>query len=159
MNLTYAGIGSRNTPADIILKMSLTARHFRLQGYTLYSGGAKGADSAFEAFAGDLKKIFLPYDGFNGRKIDNIRYFGYTEEAWKMASFYHPNWKNLSQPAKRFHARNCHQVLGLDLQSPVDFVYCYTEGGKLVGGTAQALRIANDHNIEVHNFGTNYDAG
>ena len=48
-------------------------------------------------------------------------------------------------------ARNTYQVLGLDLMSPVDFVICWTPLGRDDGGTGQAIRIANAHNIPVYN--------
>ena len=55
--------------------------------------------------------------------------------------------------ARKFHARNCYQVLGKDLQSPSNFVLCWTPGGAVTGGTGQALRIAIDRGIPVFNMG------
>lgn len=49
--------------------------------------------------------------------------------------------------------RNSFQALGLNLDRPADFIVCYTDGGKLKGGTAQALRIAADYQIPVFNAG------
>ena len=61
----YAGIGSRETPKNKCRLMTKIAKI--LSGkYTLRSGGADGADSAFEAGAGDNKQIFLPSNYFNG---------------------------------------------------------------------------------------------
>ena len=51
------------------------------------------------------------------------------------------------------HSRNCHQILGYDLQSPVDAVVCWTPDGNVVGGTATAIRIALKYNIPVFNLG------
>jgi hypothetical protein len=48
--------------------------------------------------------------------------------------------------------RNSFQVLGPDLQSPVSFVVCWTTGGKISGGTGQALRIAKDLSIPIFNL-------
>lgn len=148
----YAGIGSRETPLVICKDMTYIAEHLR-ELYTLRSGHAGGADLAFEAGSEMNKQIFLPYDGFNGGKVDDVNFFTYSPEAMKLASFYHPAWKNCSFAAKRFHARNCHQVLGPDLKTPVEFVICYTERGLLKGGTAQAMRIAKDHDIPIFNLG------
>ena len=50
-------------------------------------------------------------------------------------------------------ARNGYQVLGADLQTPTDFIICYTKDGKGEGGTGQALRIAKDYDIQVCDFG------
>ena len=54
--------------------------------------------------------------------------------------------------AKKLMARNCHQVLGLDLKTPVDFIVCWTKDGTINGGTGQALRIAEAYNIPVYNL-------
>jgi hypothetical protein len=148
---TYAGIGSRETPPTVLNHMQKIATRLREQGYTLYSGGAPGADSAFEAGAGDSKVIFLPRKSFNGRKVDDVHYFKYTSEAVDIAAQFHPLWTELSDAAQDFHARNVHQVLGLDLKSPVEFVVCWTWPNAM-GGTGQAIRIANHYNIPVFNL-------
>lgn len=45
----YAGVGSRETPQDVLKIMWKIGRYLALNGYTLRSGGgAKGADTAFE---------------------------------------------------------------------------------------------------------------
>lgn len=49
-------------------------------------------------------------------------------------------------------SRNSYQVLGENLSSPVDFVVCWTENGGLIGGTAQAIRIAYANKIPVFNL-------
>ncbi len=55
-------------------------------------------------------------------------------------------------------ARNCYQVLGEDLSTPVDFVVCWTPDGaesetsRKTGGTGQAIRIAADLGIRVYNL-------
>ena len=45
---TYAGIGSRETPAEIQAQMNEVAKELEAAGYTLRSGNAEGADKAFE---------------------------------------------------------------------------------------------------------------
>lgn len=42
-------------------------------------------------------------------------------------------------------------LLGRDLNDPVDFVVCWTPGAQAVGGTGQALRIAEAYGIKVYN--------
>jgi len=152
----YAGIGSRETP-DVVIRSMKEIAAFLRSTHILRSGGAGGADSAFESAAGDNKQIFLPYDGFNGRKVDDKQYFILTGDVEKkaklLAAKYHPNWSRCGFAAKRFHTRNMAQVLGPELNSMVEFVVCYTEGGKLVGGTAQAIRVAKDHKIPIFNLG------
>ena len=48
MNSTYAGIGSRKTPEDIITLMHRLGVRLAELGFTLHSGAANGADTAFE---------------------------------------------------------------------------------------------------------------
>jgi predicted Rossmann fold nucleotide-binding protein DprA/Smf involved in DNA uptake len=44
----YAGIGARSTPPQILSVMTRLASKLEGMGYTLRSGGAAGADTAFE---------------------------------------------------------------------------------------------------------------
>lgn len=152
--INYAGIGARTTPDDILKAMESAARYLSSWGYRLHSGGAAGADSAFEAGCDSVngsKEIHLPWKGF--RKHPSP-YFGSNRDARLLAKKYHPNWSVVSDRGRDFHARNCFQVLGRDLKTPVQFVLCWTPNGKLVGGTGQALRIAQDYDIEIINFGS-----
>jgi hypothetical protein len=54
-------------------------------------------------------------------------------------------------PVLALMARNCYQVLGQNLDTPVDFIVCYTPD-EYKGGTSQALRIARDLNIPYYNI-------
>jgi peptidoglycan/xylan/chitin deacetylase (PgdA/CDA1 family) len=72
-----------------------------------------------------------------------------TNDAYVIAEKYHPAWTRCSPGAKKLHARNSHQILGKDLQTPCDFVVCWSDGS---GGTEQALRIAKDYNVPIYNF-------
>lgn len=148
----YAGIGSRETPDFILRDMKLLAQH--LSGdWTLRSGGANGADTAFEegAIAGDgRKEIFLPWPGFNGRpSTPDYITVPPSRLAEELAAYFHPAWDRCSSTAQKFHRRNSYQVLGQDLVSPVAFVVCWTKGGRRKGGTGQALRIAEHFDIPI----------
>jgi hypothetical protein len=147
----YAGIGSRETPQEILVLMSEAAKALCIQGYTLRSGGAPGADAAFESGVYDHKKkeIYLPWRSFNCNTSTRHRV---TDEALLLAGKYHPAWDKLPHGARKLMGRNCYQVLGDDLNSPSDFVLCWTKNGKDVGGTAQAIRIAKDKGIPVFNL-------
>lgn len=134
----YAGIGSRDTPVDVLAKMEGIARDLYVMGYTLRSGGAAGADSAFERGAGDMKEIFRASDA--------------TPASLELASKYHPAWHRCSEYAKKLHARNGFQVLGRDLFSPSQFVVCWTKDGGPTGGTGQAIRLATAYQIPVFNL-------
>lgn len=114
----YTGIGSRKTPFVICRLMTRIAKNMNTVGYTLRSGGASGADSAFEKGAGDNKEIYLPWLGFNNNESTLLP----TEEAFEMAAKYHPAWNSCDERARKFHARNCHQVLGHDLKTPTTLV-------------------------------------
>ncbi|WEM34370.1 hypothetical protein [Xanthomonas phage X1] len=120
----------------------------------LVSGGARGADSFFEEGcdrAGGNKEIWLPEAGFNGSKSKLI---GASKDAYIVAERYVGHWKNCKAWARAAHARNCHQVLGADLLTPVSFVVCWTPGGERVGGTATAISIAEDKGIPILNLGS-----
>lgn len=151
--MTYAGIGSRKTPRETLALMTFLGEWLANKGVTLYSGHADGADMAFEAGcdkANGKKKIFLPWQNFNG---SDSSFYTQSDAAVEIARQYHPAWDYLSPAAKKLMARNSYQVLGEDLQSPVDFVCCFTPGGRQEGGTAQALRIARAYRIPIFNFG------
>ena len=159
--MIYAGIGSRETPPEILETMDVAGLRLAKAGWILRTGGAPGADQAFWRGASwghsHLVEVYLPWDGFEGFKEGEPSQ-GYVQanpspESFEIAKKYHPAWFKLSQGARRLMARNSHQVLGKDLDEPVDCIICYTEGGKLKGGTAQALRMAEDMAIPVYNLG------
>lgn len=144
----YAGIGSRETPIELKEKIKIIVEFLDSKGYTLRSGGAPGADSFFEEFTNN-KEIFIPWKDFNG---NHSQLFKPSNESFEMAKKYHPNWNRLSFGARKLMARNCHQVLGVDLKTPVDFIVCWTKDGDETGGTGQALRIARDLKIPIYNL-------
>jgi len=61
----------------------------------------------------------------------------------------------LGRGGKSHMARNTNQVLGPNIgTSPqTNAILCWTKGGQIVGGTGQALRIAQDKGIPVINLG------
>jgi hypothetical protein len=150
MYKAYSGIGSRETPDNVLEVMTKTAKNLNILGYTLRSGGAPKADTAFENGAGNNKEIFLPWKGFEGNlsPLYNI-----DPRAFEIAQEFHTHWFKLKQGGKKLHARNVHQVLGLNLDDPVKFVLCWTPGGSGSGGTGQAIRIATALNIPIFDFG------
>lgn len=150
----YAGIGARITPPEVLILMQKVGKFLAKEGFTLRSGGAKGADTAFEQGCdevGGAKEIFLPWKCFNGH---SSKLYGHTQAAYKMAKLYHPKWEFLLPTVREMMARNSHQVLGLDLNDPVKFICCWTKNGMVDGGTGQALRIANALKIPIVNFGS-----
>ena len=152
---TYAGVGSRRTPEERI------GRRLAELGWTLRTGGAEGADQAFERGAragGGAVEIFLPWPGFSGYK--NGRLERPSVEAVRVASSLHPAWERLSPAAKKLIARNSHQVLGAGMDDPVAVVICWTpdgaeteaECGRETGGTGQAIRPASRLGVPVVNL-------
>lgn len=146
----YAGIGSRKTPEKILELMTLAAGQFSEEDLILRSGGADGADTAFEIGAYGAKEIYLPWQGFNNRYSPYNRP---SEAAFDLAKQYHPAWENLSQAGQKLMARNCHQVLGQNLDDPVAFILCWTPKGSGSGGTGQAIRLARAYSIPVFDMG------
>lgn len=150
MNTCYAGIGSRTTPLPIQRGMTRIAQRLAARGFTLRSGAADGADTAFEAGAG-AKEIFVPWKGFGASKEGVV--IPLTNESVALTRRFHPAYDRLSPAVRRLMIRNAHQVLGADLESPVAFVLCWTPGGRGEGGTGQAIRIARAHDIPVFDLG------
>lgn len=159
----YAGIGSRETPAmdkhfhstDVLLLMERIASTLAKAGHTLRSGCAPGADQAFERGAlavGGRTELYLPWSWFEGRSPDLVHLSRPTPRAYEIAAQHHPNWRKLRQHARALHARNVHQILGVDCTTPARFVVCWTPGAAEVGGTGQALRIAAACGVPVWNL-------
>jgi len=159
----YAGIGARDTPATVCRKMEDVGEILAKRGYTLRSGAAKGADSAFEKGADRVagkKEVFLPFDGFEPERGGEKRYANgvnvfseVTSKHIDLASRYHPKFESLGPGGKKLMGRNGSQMLGRDLKTPSKLVLCWTKGGKVVGGTGQALRMAEDSGAQVLNLG------
>ncbi|QYW02629.1 hypothetical protein CPT_Marzo_087 [Stenotrophomonas phage Marzo] len=145
----YAGIGSRKTPLAIQDVMTDIAKYLNGIDYWLVSGAAEGADQAFERGAGYKKEIWLPEKGWHGHRSELI----VTRDAYELAEDFHPAWDYLDADEKALIARDGHQVLGADLETPVDFIICWTPDGKMKGGTAQALRLAKAYKIPYYNMG------
>jgi hypothetical protein len=158
--IRYAGVGSRETPSKALEALRSIGMRFGALGYTLRSGGAEGADSAFESGCDEvsgLKEIWLPWKNFNGRRSNLLP----DNRHYELAATVHPYWDNLSRGATALHARNVGQILGSNVSTPVDFVVCYTEDGseseaevgKKTGGTGTAIRLASRHGVPVFNLG------
>lgn len=158
----YAGIGSRETPEHILTIMHHIGAYLATQGWILRSGAAAGADTAFEEGAVRAEgetEIYLPWKGFNFSKSElHPMNYPFSDEEKQFAAKYHPSWNRCSPSARLLHQRNTRQLIGVEAVHgenvvPSSFVVCWTEGGLLKGGTAQALRIATAINIPIINLG------
>ena len=144
--MIYTGIGSRDTPTEICALMTRIAKYMAAKGYTLRSGGAPGADTAFEMGADQRKEIYLPWKAFNNNPSE---LFPASDAAMKIAAEFHPYWGKLSQRSKLLIGRNTHQVLGADCNASTERIICWTKDAKGGGGTGQAIRIARHLGIPI----------
>lgn len=144
----YTGVGSRKTPWEVGEVMIAFARAMAENGLILRSGGAKGADLAFEGGAGFLKETYRPEDAVGDK------------EAHEIAGRFHPLWHKLDSNIKLFHARNVYQVLGAKLCVPSEFLICWTPDGCIrhsdrnidTGGTGTAISVAELYEVPIINI-------
>ena len=158
----YTGVGSRETPERVLEQMRAIAVALAQAGFTLRSGGAEGADTAFEQGArsveGARMDIYLPWRGFNGNPSP---LYTVDQRALDVARRVHPAWHRLSPAARKLHGRNCYQVLGLSLDTPSRLLVCWTSDGcesartrsAKTGGTGTAIELAERHGVPVFNLG------
>lgn len=161
----YTGVGSRETPAVILDLMQEIAFKLACDGYVLRSGGADGADLAFQKGWERGKRltpaeIFIPWDGFNGLShgqdgvVYTLNRMPNSQQAERIAAEIHPVWDRLSRGAKALHTRNIYQVLGKTLDEPSRFLICYAKPTKtgVSGGTNTAVQVALQHGVKVFNL-------
>ena len=126
--MTYAGIGSRETPAEVLILMTKAAKWLEAKGYKLQTGKTfgnreEGADKAFS-------------DGTNNKEL-----FGpeaANEKTITIAKEMHPAPQHLKEVGLKLMARNTNQVFGAKLDTQVDFVLFYAKETKSIrpeGGT------------------------
>lgn len=123
-------------------------------GYTLRSGGAPGADTAFEqgtAAFPQQQAIYLPWAGFNNHRDGIV--VGDDETLRVIAERHHPAWGACKQGARKLHTRNVSQILGQTQPWVLsDFVLCWTRNARGQGGTGQAIRIARAYGVPVYDL-------
>lgn len=167
----YAGVGSRETPIYALAVMLYLSRHLS-SGYVVRSGGAEGADMAFELACNNKCEIFLPWRGFrsssrefinidnrinrlselliDGKLIKNIPAIHNTEILRR----------SKNESSLKLHRRNCNQILGRGLNNPASFMVCWTDDKAIsasmttenTGGTGTAIKLASHLSIEVFNL-------
>lgn len=168
----YTGVGSRETPPEILVLMEQMARYLALLGWRLRSGCADGADQAFQrgavgsiAYPKVLPELYLPWNGFrysegqswaneckgfiNTPELDNY------EQALSIILAMRPDVEHKRGP-RALHTRNVYQVLGRDLATPSRKLICWAEpagrGHNVRGGTNTAVQLARRHNVPVLNL-------
>lgn len=140
MSVFYTGIGSRETPRHICIYMSKVAKILDKRGYILRSGGAQGADKAFQSSATNP----IIYRGNS-----HIPQWAFNEAKKYLPT--HANWSIWNDYTKKLVARNMMLVLGKDGKTPSDFVLCWSSDITR-GGTGYGVRCAMEHDILVYNF-------
>lgn len=96
---------------------------------------------------------YISYEGFEKKFSNGLDYIIPTFDDYYTKKL-HPKPDSLNKKGKLYMSRNANQVLGDDLKTPVSFILCWTPNGDIVGGTAQAIRIAKLYRIPVFNFAT-----
>jgi hypothetical protein len=165
----WAGVGSRESPTDVLALMTRIAQRLAELGHTLRTGAAHGADTAFEAghraaCGAERLEVYLPWAAFEREARARRGWAGgvalerATMRAEAIAARTHPGGARLGNGARLLQSRNSHQVLGRDLDAPVAFVLCWTPDGattkttSATGGTGQALRLAAVSNVAAYNL-------
>lgn len=162
----YTGVGSRETPNDILDLMKRIALKFNTLDWICRTGDAKGADHAFRSWA-RKSEIYTAWD------VDKV--------ALTVAAFFHPSWDFLTYFQKNLQARNLYQITGKDVESLHEegvlfsveklklfypknklssLVICWTPDGavtreatsRVTGGTGQVIRIASYLGIPICNL-------
>lgn len=167
MTMWYTGIGSRNTPPEVLEQMQSIARQLAELGFGLRSGRATGADAAFQKGATEadgIKVIYIPEAGFGDPKVDTKDNFVVDGELRTIGMAYaksvHRKWSKVSEYGTWLHARNMCQVYGhtfengVFIRKPSDFVLYWApeENGIVKGGTATAVMLARKAGVLTINM-------
>lgn len=156
MQKFYAGIGARKTPPNVLSIMTQLAAKLEKDGWVLRSGGAAGADSAFEA------GIENPAN----KRIYTVKNTLILPEAEQSVDRLHPYPHLMGLYVWHLMARNYYQIHGYENDGPKSrFVVCYTPDGckthemrtQKTGGTGQAISIACEAGVPVFNLAVKED--
>lgn len=157
MTMWYTGIGSRDTPPEVLEQMQSIARQLAELGFGLRSGRAEGADAAFQKGATEVdgrKIIYIPEATFGDPTTDTKDNFVVDGElraiGMAFAKSVHRKWSKVSTYGTWLHARNTCQVYGhtyengVYIRKPSEFVLYWApeEKGVVKGGTATAVMLA-----------------
>lgn len=154
--MIITGIGSRNTPKDICNIFTEIGKEIKNRNWWCRSGGARGADYAFEKGAEKNCIVYLPSNNYNySRGACGIeRCPGFNNDAFNIVLQHEPYAEKLSTFIKCLKVRNVYQILGESLNNRSDAVICWTPNGDIIGGTGLALKIARQFGTPIFNFGS-----
>ena len=111
----------------------------------------KVTDKNFEVYVSneeEIRKSPLP-----NAHLARVMNMARIDEITELAKSVVGHWHNCGPYARGMHQRNVHQILGYELNDPVDAVICWTPNGNVVGGTATALKLAMKAGIPIFNLG------
>ena len=177
---SYTGVGSRETPNDILILMRRIGYIMAMKGIALRTGEADGADHAFyegvvdanaihgvkfknEVFVAGVPKTYHyvndVVDIFSSDLMSAAPFKQFRETAVRIRG----SWDDLSYFGAKCHIRNVAQVLGVDGNSPSRGLICWakpvtpikvteTKIRYVEGGTNTAYCTAILHNIPVYNL-------
>lgn len=146
----YAGIGPRNTPQSVLAVMKLIAENLEVDGFTLRSGDAAGADRAFQS--GTRKKeIFLAGHKWDAPKDAVVPEF--SQEQYDFVAHHYGNYFHNHTPyVQKLFMRNLNILLGANLDTPVNFVLYWHSLRVPDGGTGHAIRMAKALEVPAFNL-------
>ena len=171
----YAGVGSRRTPPDILDAMGDIAQTLGDAGAALSTGGAHGADKAFET--GALRTdapitVHTPWPGYNGyrpgrdpetdidivhpKSTETVEGRTYAD----LAREHHPHWNRCGRGARALFVRNVSILAGaidddggtLPVRAPIAYTPNGLPVGREAGGTGHTLRTAASLDIPSVNL-------
>lgn len=171
----YAGMNAIEISENMLVYQVIEkiSTYLNFKGYTLVVNSIEGIKNLFENGSEFRKEIFIPFDGFNGKyntdvgvySLDFIgKVFSSSKErmckAINIARKFHPNFDQLDDKDKLTIVCCSYQILGLNLDTPVDFVVCYTLDGcesnttctKETGVIGQSISIAHYYNVPIFNL-------
>jgi hypothetical protein len=166
--MTYAGIGSRETPKEVLDLMTKAAKYLDDLGYTLQTGftfknketglDEEGADKAFSD--GSKNKTLFGPSGIRRTVKGVTTQESYdndvTQKSNTIVKEIHPAPDMLTSGAVKLMARNTNQIFGKNLNSSVDFVLFYAKETdnplRPKGGTGQAVEMARRKGIPTINM-------
>ena len=172
--MTYAGIGSRETPQEVLDKMTEVAKYLDGLGYTLNTGKTFTAKPSTDPKYQKQYEERLAFSKKNNGKVgldeegaDRAFSLGTTKKnlfgvntpvgkkEMSVMEEIHPSPDRLKEGGKKLMARNTNQIFGENLNTPVDFVLFYakeTKGIRPEGGTGQAVEMARRKGIPTINM-------
>ena len=164
MEYYYAGIGARKTPNDVLEYMEIQGKLLAEKGYILRSGGARGADSAFEKGCDSVRGLKQIWSTRNKHERE--------EHDWVIPIISRACWEkpflSMRPHIRILLGRNTYQLYGdpalLENSIKSTFVLYWSEpkdGENCSGGTRYAIRMAVEAGIpcfNLYNQKTDYEA-